>query len=156
MGVLAVPLKDKTARAAYALEYGRRARAANIEKYRKRDREWRASHPETTLAYKTSTSKSGKTPSEKISQMAMSGRQTRLRQLYGMTLEDYDRMFVAQNGVCRICRKSCVVHRHLCVDHDHATGKVRGLLCTRCNQGIGKLLDDPVLLRVAADYLEKS
>jgi hypothetical protein len=72
----------------------------------------------------------------------------------GLTPLDYERMLVAQNGVCAICRQRDNGKR-LAVDHSHATGRVRGLLCFSCNTGIGKLGDDPARLRLAADYLEK-
>jgi hypothetical protein len=75
---------------------------------------------------------------------------------YGITVDDYDRMLVAQNGVCAICRQPCLTGKRLAVDHDHATGKVRGLLCSNCNQGLGHYCDEPVLLRAAADYVERS
>jgi hypothetical protein len=76
-------------------------------------------------------------------------------------------MLIKQNGVCAICRKpettyrkshikgSDPVLRRLSVDHCHTTKKVRGLLCGNCNHSIGKMKDDPALLRAAADYLEK-
>lgn len=58
--------------------------------------------------------------------------------VYGITCEDYDRMFKEQNGVCAICQckriKGCSTRNgYLFVDHDHVTGKVRGLLCNACN-----------------------
>lgn len=71
---------------------------------------------------------------------------------YGITLAQYDEMYAAQGGECAIC--AATSDRRLHVDHDHATGAVRSLLCTRCNPGIGYFMDDPALLRAAADYLE--
>lgn len=55
----------------------------------------------------------------------------RIRKRYGITLEDYRSMYEKQNGRCAICKK--VWHRSLFIDHDHSTGKVRGLLCQPCN-----------------------
>jgi Recombination endonuclease VII len=79
---------------------------------------------------------------------------------YDMTVDDYDRMLREQNGVCAICRRlETSTHRgkvrRLAIDHDHATGRVRGLLCSSHNNGLGRFSDDPALLRAAADYLEK-
>lgn len=78
-----------------------------------------------------------------------------LRRTYGMTLEDYDRRVVEQNGVCAICRRPPASGK-LRVDHDHATNKVRGLLCDNCNKAIGLLFDDVLRMRAAADYVEKN
>jgi hypothetical protein len=76
---------------------------------------------------------------------------------YGLTLEQYDMMLEKQNGVCAICGKggSHSHHKNLCIDHDHETGEVRGLLCDLCNKGIGCLKDDLDLLKSAVLYLEK-
>lgn len=77
---------------------------------------------------------------------------------HGVTLERFEKMSAEQGGVCVICgspphgvRASYSLH----VDHDHVTGRKRQLLCTRCNQGIGYFQDDPVLLRAAADYIDR-
>jgi len=78
-----------------------------------------------------------------------------LKYSYGITLEDYNEMLAIQNGVCAICNQSCTTGRRLCVDHDHKTGKVRGLLCNDCNSGIGKLKDSSEILKNAANYLDK-
>ena len=84
-----------------------------------------------------------------------------LKSVYGITLDDYHQMWDEQNGVCVICgqpetRKSryggiCDLH----VDHDHATGKVRGLLCHRCNIMLGEAQDDPQILAKAIEYLRE-
>jgi hypothetical protein len=58
----------------------------------------------------------------------------------------------SQGGLCAICRVAPAVH----VDHDHATGTVRGMLCFPCNAAIGHLRDDPATVRRAAAYLEKA
>jgi len=75
---------------------------------------------------------------------------------YNLSVEAYEVMFQIQNGRCAICGKTVEDNgRRLAVDHDHVSGKVRGLLCVNCNQGIGRLQDDSELIRKAADYLDK-
>lgn len=64
-------------------------------------------------------------------------RRNQLRVRYGITPEDYIFLFEAQGGVCAICGNENTGGRNLCVDHNHETGKVRGLLCTSCNTGVG-------------------
>jgi hypothetical protein len=60
-------------------------------------------------------------------------------------------------GACWICREpEPVAGRRLAVDHDHATGAVRGFLCSRCNNVLGRMRDSADLLRAAADYLDRS
>jgi hypothetical protein len=84
------------------------------------------------------------------------GRRTASLKRYGLTKSTYDAMFVAQNGVCKIC--NCPEIRpnwSLPVDHDHNTGKVRGLLCANCNAAIGLMKDSPDRLRSAAQYLDE-
>ena len=77
---------------------------------------------------------------------------SRLKRTYGISGEDYDKMFEQQNGRCAICETHYPV---LCVDHCHKTGKVRKLLCRNCNTGIGQLKDNPNLLIKAAAYINK-
>lgn len=72
---------------------------------------------------------------------------------YRVTVGQYNAMLKKQEGVCAICLEECRDRKVLCVDHDHKTGKVRGLLCNSCNRGIGLLKDDPDILRNAAWYL---
>lgn len=91
---------------------------------------------------------------------AHSHRRYWLRQ-YGLTVDQYEQMLTDQGGVCAICHKPerfvdprSGEPRRLAVDHDHETGKVRGLLCGRCNRAIGHLGHDPESLARAADYLK--
>lgn len=73
---------------------------------------------------------------------------------YGLTVAEFDAMLAAQSGTCAICSRADHTARNWCVDHCHATGVVRGILCSECNAAIGKLKDDPALLRRAAGYIE--
>lgn len=81
-------------------------------------------------------------------------REAELKKLYGITLQDYIEMYNDQDGVCYICKEECKTKKSLSVDHNHKTGRVRGLLCNRCNRAIGMFMDSPSLLRRAADYLD--
>jgi len=78
-----------------------------------------------------------------------------------MTIEDYNRLLIKQNAVCAICKQpETQLDRHtkkpkrLSVDHSHAHNKVRGLLCCRCNMGLGFLEEDPARIQAAQEYLE--
>src|SRR5438445_9289465 len=64
-----------------------------------------------------------------------------------LSKEEYDAMSEYQRGVCAICGKEPTDGERLAVDHDHATGRVRGLLCRGCNTGLGHFTDDPSRLR---------
>lgn len=70
---------------------------------------------------------------------------------YGLTLQDYRDILQRQANACAICKTS---GPRLCIDHCHATGHVRGLLCRKCNLGLGNYNDDPGLTRAATAYLE--
>lgn len=72
-----------------------------------------------------------------------------------ISLEDYNRIFDAQNGCCAICgRHQSELDKRLSVDHDHETGEVRGLLCHGCNLGLGYFKDSPTRLSNASAYLQ--
>ncbi len=87
------------------------------------------------------------------------GRRGDILRKFAMTAEQYDQMAAAQQETCAICRKaesaqgSFVLSKKLAVDHDHQTGEIRGLLCQRCNIGIGMFLHDETLLRQAIVYI---
>lgn len=84
-------------------------------------------------------------------------RKSQLKCSYGITPEDYDRMLLEQNNSCAICntKKPTGKWKVFAVDHDHNTGKVRGLLCNECNRGIGLLKDSLTILSSACNYLER-
>jgi hypothetical protein len=75
-----------------------------------------------------------------------------LRQ-YGLSLEDYNNMLISQKSVCAICERPSN-YLKLNVDHCHKTGKVRGLLCQKCNSALGLFQDDKDLCIKAAKYLD--
>ena len=83
-------------------------------------------------------------------------RSSNLRRRFGMTDQDYKKMLDSQDGACAICgTKEPGTTGAFAIDHDHKTGKVRGLLCRSCNVGIGNLRDQPELLLAAARYLNE-
>jgi len=100
---------------------------------------------------------------EKISQRARieltyeQRRNARLKNKFGITASEYDRILGQQNFLCAVCSQ----HRDefskaFAVDHCHTTGRIRGLLCEKCNQGIGCFNDSPERIRLAVQYLEVS
>ena len=82
-------------------------------------------------------------------------RKEKLALQYNLTKEQYAEMLEEQGGVCQICSKPQQRDMSLSVDHDHATGAVRGLLCSDCNFGLGWFSDNTEKLKKAAEYLEK-
>lgn len=78
-----------------------------------------------------------------------------VRKTYGLEDGEYDRLYQEQGGVCAICQRAKGVAKRLAVDHNHRTGRVRGLLCGPCNQFLGYLRDDPEAWRRGAEYLER-
>lgn len=81
---------------------------------------------------------------------------------FGITVDEYNEILLNQQGVCAICFKpeTSIDHRtkqirNLAVDHCHSSGKVRGLLCSRCNVAIGQLKDDITTLQSAITYLQR-
>ena len=85
----------------------------------------------------------------------------RLRRKYGITVAEYETLRAAQADLCLICdQPEATINRgipqQLAVDHDHNTGRVRGLLCIRCNMMIGGAKHDPAILRSAIAYLERT
>lgn len=77
-----------------------------------------------------------------------------LKREFGITLEQYNELFTQQKGLCLGCYKhQSEFKRALAVDHNHVTGKIRGLLCNWCNAGLGQLKENPEILERLAQYL---
>lgn len=88
----------------------------------------------------------------------LSQRGRNLKHKYGITLEEYEAMLLKQNHKCAICgtpdaKTTSKAQNSFCVDHDHVTGEVRGLLCSNCNRGLGLLGDTVEALKKALKYI---
>lgn len=78
----------------------------------------------------------------------------KLKAEFGISAEQYQELLTRQHGACAICREACPTGNHLCVDHSHVTGTVRGLLCIRCNTGIGSFKESVSRMLDAVEYLK--
>ena len=113
----------------------------NRERMNATRRAWRAAHPELSRARKLAL---------------------RRKSLYGLSVADVAALLAFQDGKCAICKRDITVddpyktarRTRVSVDHNHVTGRIRGLLCPDCNRVLGMMHDDPALLRAAANYLE--
>jgi hypothetical protein len=126
--------------------------AAKHERYGKnrqaaiaRVQKWREDNPERYAEYQASYRTR---PERKLADRA-----GHLKRKFGLTLEQYDEMLAAQEGGCAICSDPPEEGKTLHIDHDHATGLVRGLLCQRCNHALGLFREDDSLLQEAAAYV---
>ena len=79
-----------------------------------------------------------------------------LKKNYGITIDQYEQLLLDQDFTCVICEQKLDLGRNTCVDHDHSTGKVRGILCRQCNRTLGLLKDSESLLQNALDYLRRN
>lgn len=107
-------------------------------------RQWRALNPDKCKEYAERRDKEGT-------------REKAWQRRYGITRQDYETLLELQGDSCAICKTMDVGrkgHTHFHVDHDHETGKVRGLLCDLCNRGLGYFKDDAYLMMKGAKYLE--
>ena len=116
---------------------------------------WRANNPDKILLQQQRSKEKYNNPVEKRRR-----RNLHLIKTYGISLDDYSLILERQGGVCAICkrgykgtRNGIEIGHH--VDHDHATGKVRGVLCTRCNVALGQFGDSTEYLNNAIKYLER-
>lgn len=122
-------------------EYDKRYRARHAERISKVAEQWRESNKERIRAYWQKRIKSG--------EHALWQRTG----FYGITPEQYDDMLVRQDNLCAVCGKIFDAESGPCVDHDHVTVNVRGLVHRKCNMLMGMANDDPRVLEAAAQYL---
>ena len=123
-----------------------RWRLNNPEKNAEFQRQWREKNPDYNKNYIREKRK--KDPE----QFALWDRRKRLKLRYGITIEQYEEMVASQNG-CAVCGHYSENGSRLVVDHDHVTGKVRGLLCHNCNLTLGKFEDNISWIKNLAAYL---
>lgn len=124
-------------------KYTREYAIKNREKLNEKARKWKRANPEKVREanLKWESANREKRHAQNIKR-------------FGLSSEKYWSLFVSQRTACAICMRPSFKKR-LAVDHCHESGKVRGLLCDLCNRGLGMFRDSPLLLRLAADYLEK-
>jgi len=139
--VKANPEKNQRQHRRYYLKNKNKHQAA-VKRYRKE-------HYEESLYAQRKWYYSHKDISRKASRRRM------LRINYDMSEEDYENLYREQNGVCAVCKQPSLDGKLLAVDHNHKTGKIRGLLCSKHNRALGSFNDDIELLKEAINYLEK-
>ena len=128
-------------------EAARRYYHANRERARAKNKEWHENNREKAAAKQREWYRRNPEKIKKFSR-------TTLIRSHGISVDEYDAMLAAQGGKCAICRRECSVAPNLSIDHCHATGGVRGLLCRSCNSGLGFFRDSTDALRKAAEYLD--
>jgi hypothetical protein len=117
---------EKTKKAIYDKVYQKKYRARLRKQHAEYYKKYREEHKQKSEAY-------------------------RLLRLYHLTLEQIDNMLIAQNHKCAICGK-LLTETKRCIDHSHTTGKVRGILCVRCNTGLWAV-EDEEFRKLALTYL---
>lgn len=145
------------------------------EKHRQYQREWKISNPEKLLAlrgrYRSKNQQSllerhrdynhknrdsiNSKNREYVKNNPEKRTETKLKNRYYLSVSGYKDIYDKQNGLCAICGGVNSKGKKLCVDHDHETGTIRGLLCSNCNSGIGMLKDSVSLLEKAIKYLRE-
>jgi len=81
-----------------------------------------------------------------------------LKSLYGLSITEFNNLLLTQNNRCAICKEPLDLQNphSVVIDHDHLTGKIRGILCNKCNLAIGLLRDNPEYTKRATEYLERN
>jgi hypothetical protein len=151
---------NKAYRAAHLLEARTRAaryRATHSEKIRAYQKAYYATHSEEIRAYnKTYDATHSEERRTHRATHSKEKRVYRLRNKYGLTPLAFESILAGQGGVCAICKSARGGNRGPVVDHDHVTGRVRGILCNKCNQGLGLFGDNILSLKAAILYLEEA
>lgn len=122
-------------------KYKREHYQSNKQKYRENRKIYYELHKDAIHSYKVNWQRSNP---DKV-------KNSQLWHEYKIRLEEYNIILLSQNGVCKICKQTS--SQTLAVDHDHNTGKIRGLLCKSCNTGLGLFEDSIERLKNAIEYL---
>ena len=123
----------------------------NKEREKERGRKYYWEHLDSVRAYRK------KYNQEHRKKARLQWRKKVCEEKYGISFEEYSEMLSAQNGCCAICGKhESKLKKSLCIDHDHNTGTVRGLLCTNCNRAISFFEDNIEIIKKAVEYFRES
>jgi len=146
--------QKKVANREYQRQYRKRHPEKVANAQRERNRRWRKLNPEYARTYDETHKEQKRRRNCRYYELYPDKwRAVKYKHNFGITIEDYERLLIKQHGVCAICGDT-PRDRRLCVDHDHDTGEIRGLLCWLCNLAIGCMADKPDRLHKAAQYLE--
>ena len=126
--------RNKEKNAEYQKEYNKEYRKKNVEKLSANNKKWREENKE---------------------QDALVMLKARLKRKYNLSIDEYKTLIESQNNSCKVCGTHAKnnLKGKLYIDHCHTTGKVRGLLCMKCNSALGLLNDDKALIQNLLDYL---
>lgn len=145
--------EDHEAKKEKQKEYMKRWRAANADKIKVYQKNWKAENAVSQAEYQ----KAYMAEYQAKPDIQYKTWERNLRRNYRMTPDDFNKLWKDQDGKCAICQVDMQPRGRkpdaAAVDHNHATGEVRGLLCRACNHGIGCLKDNPDVLKAAAEYL---
>jgi len=139
-------------------EYNKQYHLSNREIANKKNKQWYIDNPEWRKQYNKDNYERDKKKREQYrkdnpEKARESDRKQNLRHLYNLSHENWLKIYEKQDGKCAICGKTFDKPFKAFVDHSHKTDEIRGLLCLKCNSGIGYLNDDPELLAKAMKYL---
>lgn len=116
------------------------------------DENWRKDHPKSC---KKSKKRWKKNNPEKVKMSNQKHNKNQKFRQHNLTYEDWLRLWEDQDERCLICGKSFIEPSEACIDHDHETDEIRGLLCRKCNAGLGLFNDDHKIIMKAMEYLLK-
>lgn len=133
-------------------EYQKQWRDNHPESCKKSKRLYYSTHPEYRKKLIKDSEKWKKNHPEKVKQIS---RRASIKCSYGLSYEDWLKIWKNQDGKCAICGEIFTKPSNAYTDHDHKTDEIRGLLCRKCNFGIGLFNDNPELLMNAIRYLQK-
>jgi len=130
-------------------EYQRNYRL-NHPEYKEKNKEYRENNKEKSRQYVK------KYREDNRERYLENKRKSNLKHKYGITIDEYNEIFEKQKGCCAICNThQSELKKALCVDHNHETGEIRGLLCDRCNRVLGFFNDETPLFIQSILYLNK-